>query len=270
MNILHLEDDLPWFERVIKPALDKINHIVVFHATNKAEALKIIEDQDIDLAMLDLSVPNNDPDGIPDLKHGLSTAWYIRTKYPGMPILILTGQSTEEAAEKFEEENTFTIFWDGIEKPLVKLRKKRQLPDVINYLERISASLSVLDNIELDYDRRKLILQKLDKRVIQLFCKKNEAVAAKITPLSEGLSSAQVLYVQLINHLGQTYSYTLAKIDQHDKVFLEKSNYQNYVTKLPVGCFPSYLDEYYAGCNDRKGFSFNLLYTLTMTILMLT
>lgn len=231
-------------------------NIEIFHATHKDEAIACLEEHDIDLALLDLAVPLNDPNGSPDLQHGLSVAWHIRTCFPGIPIFILTGQSTDEAAERFEEENTFTTFWDGQEKPLVRLRKKRRLPDVIKDLNNSAASLQALDRIELDFDKRGLTLEAFDERVIRLFCSKHGAVAARIKPLSEGLSSAKVLYVQLINEAGQPYHFTLAKIDKHLKVDSEKQNYHDHITKLSVGSFPGYLDEYYAGCSDRKGVFF--------------
>ncbi|HHC7349324.1 response regulator [Vibrio parahaemolyticus] len=256
MKILHLEDDKSWFDRVVKPALEGINNVEVYHATHKEDAISHLEQHDIDLALLDLAVPLDDPNGVPELQYGLSVAWHIRTCFPGIPIFILTGQSTDEAAERFEEENTFTTFWDGQEKPLVRLRKKRRLPDVIGDLNNFAESLYSLNQIELDFDRRTLTLEKFDERVIRLFCSKHGAIAARITPLSEGLSSAKVLYVQLINKAGQPYHYTLAKIDQHRKVDAEKQNYHDHVTKLAVGCFAGYLDEYYAGCSDRKGVFF--------------
>ncbi len=256
MKILHLEDDKSWFDRVVKPALEEINNVELYHATDKEGAIAQLEQHDIDLAILDLAVPLNCIDEVPELEHGLAVAWKVRTCFPGIPIFILTGQSTDEAAERFEEENTFTTFWDGQERPLVRLRKKRRLPEVIGDLRNYADSLRSLNHIELDFDRRALTLDKFEERVIRLFCLKHAAVAARVTPLGEGLSSAKVLYVQLINEAGQPYHYTLAKIDQHRKADLEKQNFHDHVTKLAVGCFPGYLDEYYAGCGDRKGVFF--------------
>lgn len=256
MNILHLEDNLKWFEGVVKPELMKIPAMNIFHANNKSEALNTLASNIIDYALLDLSVPLDDTPGIANIQHGLSVAWHIRNEYPGIPIMILTGESTEEAAEKFEEENTFTTYWDGQERPLVKLRNKRKLSEVIEYLSSISSSLEKLDAIELDYDPKKLILTHSEQRVIRLFCLKNKTTAAKINALNDGLSSAKVLNVTLINHSSKPMLSALVKIDDNKKVEIEKVNFQEHITKLSVGSFPTYINEFYAGCSKKKGVFF--------------
>lgn len=262
MKILHLEDNVDWFN-LVKPELEAIPNVEVLHAETNSQAKTILAENEIDFALLDLAVPLSDPSDTPDIQHGLSLAWYIRTNFPGIATFILTGQSTDEAAEKFEEENTFTTFWDGQERSLVKLRKKRKLQQVIEDLRSFADSLHSLNRIELDFDKRDLELSKFDERIIRLFCLKHQAIAARIKPLGAGMSSAKVLYVQLINEDGIPCHYSLAKIDKHHKVDLEKENFHRHITKLAVGCFPGYLAEFFAGCGDRKGvfFQFAVHYT---------
>lgn len=257
MHLLHLEDNIKWFKRTVEPELMKIPSMKIYHATNKNDALNILIQENIDFALLDLSVPLNEYDSFSEsIEHGISVAWHIRNEYPGIPIMILTGESTQEAAEKFEEENTFTTYWDGQEKPLVKLRSKRKVDEVIEHLASISASLTELDAIELDYEKRILTLDNFEQRVIRLFCLKNRAIAAKIKALNDGLSSAKVLDVTLLDNLGkQTYS-ALVKIDDSFKVDSEKVNFQEHITKLTVGSFPTYINEFFAGCNKKKGIFF--------------
>lgn len=256
MNILHLEDNLKWFERVVRPELMKIPAMNIFHATNKKDALNALASNSIDYALLDLSVPLDDSTEIANIQHGLSVAWHIRNEYPGIPIMILTGESTEEAAEDFEEENTFTTYWDGQERPLVKLRNKRRVSEVIEYLSSISSSLEELDAIELDYDSKNLSLTHLEQRVIRLFCLKNKTTAAKVNALNDGLSSAKVLNVTLINHSSKPLLSALVKIDDNKKAEIEKVNFQEHITKISVGSFPTYINEFYAGCGKKKGVFF--------------
>lgn len=256
MHLLHLEDNLDWYERVIEPELMKISSMKIFHAKNKSEALDILENVNIDFALLDLSVPLDNESLIADLQHGLSVAWNIRTSYPGIPVMILTGESTEEAAEKFEEENTFTTYWDGQQKPLVKLRNKRKVAEVIEYISSISISLEKLDATEIDFDQRELALSNYEQRIIKLFCLKNKAIAARVKALNKGLSSAKVLNVTLINDSSKQMQSVLVKIDDNNKVEIEKVNFQNYITNLAVGSIPTYIDEFYAGCSNKKGVVF--------------
>lgn len=257
MRILHLEDDESWFNRAAKPALlEAIPNAEICHSPNKRHALDSLDSDSFDVALLDLSVPESFDSDEADISHGIAVAWHIRKSFPGTPIYILTGQSTDEAAERFEEENTFTTFWDGEEKPLVRIRKKRHLPKLVNEIKALSESLKTLDEVELDYDKRKLTLEKFDKRVLRLFGAKNNAVVVTISPLSDGLSSAKVLKLQLLNNLGNPLLDALVKLDLHDKVDAEKVNFSEYVTRLPVGSFPTYLDEFYACCGQRKGVFF--------------
>lgn len=256
MKILHLEDDKKWFDGTVYPFLKKIDNLDVLYAQNKEDALNILCSNDIDFAILDLSVPSDEKSQTSDIQHGLYVAQYIRSNHPGIPITILTGQSTETAAEQFENENTFTTFWNGAEKPLIKIRPKRKVAEVIEYIEEISTQLIELDSIELDFNPKKILLSLYEKRVIRLFCLHHMGCAAKIEPLSDGLSSAKVLSVSLINSNGHTFHYALAKVGTNSLVDLEKQNFHEHIIKLSVGSFPTYLNEYYAGCGAIKGVFF--------------
>ncbi|WP_146258100.1 response regulator, partial [Pseudoalteromonas sp. P1-7a] len=124
MNILQAEDDKEWFERVVKPALINAGACQVFHAVNHDEALEILHKEFIDYLIIDLAIPINRESPTPDITNGLSLATYIRKNFAGTPILILTGQSTEEAVESFIENLPVTTFWDGNQHHIVKVKKK--------------------------------------------------------------------------------------------------------------------------------------------------
>ncbi|MBK0093337.1 MULTISPECIES: hypothetical protein [Erwiniaceae] len=255
MNLLHLEDDVSWFERSVKPHYEKITGLAFQHAKNTESAQLILSQSGIDYVVLDLSVPVND-NGDSNMSHGLSFAMFVRNNYPGTPIIILTGQSTQKAAQRFEEQNTFAVHWDGESKNLVKLRRKSDLNHVIKLLKYETECLRVLDQIELDYDASVLQLSRFQKRVIRLFSFSNNAIAATVHPLTGGLSSAKVLKVGLLNATGKIIHLALAKVDNFNKADNEKNNYTSHITKLSVGCFPTFINEYSAGCGSVKGVFF--------------
>ncbi|ALB24668.1 Response regulator receiver domain protein (plasmid) [Piscirickettsia salmonis] len=252
MNILHVEDDIDWCKRTVHPALKAKGLVNIFHAESYAKSIVALGANQIDYVVLDLSIPHNDLTEASDITHGLNLAQHIRTNFPGMPILILTGQSTDEAVEKFEDDNDFTIFWDGVERPLFKVRKKRKLPDVIKLLEKSASDLDKIDGIELNlFDG--LQLDCIQKRIIKLFCKDSHALAAKVYPLHAGLSSSRVVSVVLINNQDREFHFALAKIDTYQKVDVDCSNFRSHIQKLPVGSFPTLLNQYFAGCGETKG-----------------
>lgn len=251
MNILQVEDDKDWFERIVRPALVDAGARQVFHAENHDEALRILSQEFIDYLIIDLAIPINRESPTPDISNGLNLSSHIREHYPGTPILILTGQSTEEAIDNFVEDLPVTTFWDGTQKHIVKVKKKRQLDNVMDSLASAINELSLINSIELILSGCELDLY--ERRAIQLFGKHNNAIGAEINAISEGLSSAKVLRISLINVNGAQFHHALAKIDNHQNVDVEDYNFRSHISKLPVGSFPTLLNSYYAGCGSRKG-----------------
>jgi CheY-like chemotaxis protein len=135
LNILHVEDEIDWFERIVRPALNEIGAKSVSHAISYSKAIEIINSKNIDYIILDLAIPKDDENPTADISNGLKLASYIRVNYPGTPLLILTGQQTEEAVEQFVEDEEVTIFWNGKARSLVKVRPKRSLDKVIDLLK---------------------------------------------------------------------------------------------------------------------------------------
>lgn len=251
MNILHVEDEVEWFERIVRPAFNEIGVKTIFHAISYSVAIEIIQSENIDYIVLDLAIPVDEENPIPDISNGIKLASYIRVNYPGTPLLILTGQQTEEAVEQFVEDQENTIFWNGKAKSIVKVRPKRSLDKVMDLLKEAEGELIAIDSIEIE--AKTCNLDELEERVIKLFCKHNGAIAAIIKALDEGLSSSKVLRVNLINDLGKEFHWALAKIDTKENIDIEVSNFNIYVNKLPVGSFPNLLNQYYAGCANKKG-----------------
>ncbi len=124
--------------------------------------------------VLDLAIPFDSPDGNPSIDHGVALALHIRNNFPGLPILVLTGQSSEEAVEALEENNPFAYFWDGgkIKKNLFKIRKKSKLPEALRLVASAAADLKQLDSFELDLqDQFCRELDRRSQRAIKLFSK---------------------------------------------------------------------------------------------------
>ncbi|GAB1044642.1 MAG: hypothetical protein SPiBPW_30110 [Shewanella algae] len=252
MNILQVEDDVVWFTETVHPLLREIGAKEIYHAVDYDEALEKLRHHDIDYVVLDLAIPRNSDDIVPNIYNGLNLASHIRSNYSGTPILILTGQQTEEAVEQFVEDQEPTTFWDGKRKSLVKVRPKRRVNEAIDLLSNAVRELNLIDDIEIQEIGCQL--DYLEKRVIRIFCKENSAIAARVKTLNDGLSSAKVLQVCLVNGFGADLPWTsLVKIDKKFKIDQESKNFRLYVNKLPVASYPNVLSEYVAGCAEKKG-----------------
>lgn len=252
MNILQIEDNVEWFNETVYPLLIEIGVQKIFHKDSFDGAIQCLSENDIDYVVLDLAIPLNQESPVPDVSNGLRLASHIRSNYSGTPILILTGQQTEEAFEQFVEDQETTTFWDGKRKSLVKVRPKRRVNEAISLLSDAVKELEAIDSIEIEEVDCELNV--LEKRVIRIFCKENSAIAAIVKTLDDGLSSAKVLQVTLISQLGKELEWvSLVKIDTTQKIDKESNNFKSYVNKLPVGSYPNILNEYIAGCADKKG-----------------
>lgn len=252
MNILQVEDEVEWFEGTVKPLLLEIGAKQIFHEDTYDGAIQSLSNNDIDYVVLDLAIPLNHENPVPEVSNGLLLASHIRTKYAGTPILILTAQRTEEAVEQFVEDQEPTMFWDGKRKSLVKVRPKRRVNEAISLLAEAVKELDAIDAIEIQETGCELNC--LEKRVIRIFCKENSAIAARVNTLNDGLSSAKVLQVSLIGNQGLDLPWTsLVKIDTKQNIDKESNNFKHYVNKLPVASYPNILNEYVAGCADKKG-----------------
>ncbi|WP_219906566.1 phosphotransferase [Photobacterium phosphoreum] len=251
MKVLHVEDDLDWFERTILPELN-VYCSSVDHETHYAGAIEKLSSNDYDYIIVDQSIPLDSSGSTPDITNGIRFADYVKKVSPGTPLLILTGQDRDEITEKYVEDQEQVVFWDGIPRGLVKVRAKSRLLAALQLIEMAAKELVAIDEIELDIPDN-IELTKLQKRVIRIFAKHKEAIGAKIDILGGGLSSSAVLRVTLINSANQCFQYALAKIDKQSEVEKDASNYTNHINKLPVGCFPTLLGRYFAGCADVQG-----------------
>jgi len=258
MRILHVEDDVDWFERVIRKRLVADGKNEVFHAVNKHSALNVLEAERIDYLIVDLAIP--DVDGaVPEYQHGVALLHKVRENFPGMPILILTGQATEEAAQQFEDQKR-VLFWDGSEKALVKTRRKQHLSDAFDLVFSALDSLTKLNEIQVFSDYSGVRdLDEVEIRIFRLFCLSvpGGSHAVKYSKVSGGLSGAKVYSVEVLDSAGQTLQLAIGKVASSDEVGVEVKN-STLLNRLPIGLAPVLLGEFFAGCDDTKGVFFRL------------
>lgn len=251
MIVLHVEDDINWFQRTVLPELETFCE-TIHHASNYENAVSLLGEDEFDYIIIDQAIPLNDTSGVADTANGIMFADYVRLCSPGTPILILTGQGQDDVVEKYVEDQEQIIFWDGKPRGLVKSRAKRKLVQALELIRSAKSELEGIENIELELDED-LKLSKYHKRVIRIFSKHHNAVGAKVKALSGGLSSSKVLRITLLDEQGNECHFALAKIDETKPVEQDANNFNTHIKKLPVGSFPSILGLYSAGCGNIKG-----------------
>ena len=251
MKVLHVEDESSWFERTVRPELERFCSSVD-HETHFVGATEKLKSNSYDYIIVDQSIPFDSSGSVPDITNGIRFADHVRSNSPGTPLLILTGQARDEITEKYVEDQEQVVFWDGMPHGLVKVRAKSRLLVALDLIKTAATELESIDNIELDIPNE-IELTKYEKRVIRIFAKHKGAVAAKIEELGGGLSSSHVLRITLINNQHQYFQFALAKLDNQSEIEQDTKNYTNHINQLPVGSFPTLLGRYFAGCADVQG-----------------
>ena len=77
MNILQIEDEVKWFEGTVKPLLIEIGAKEIFHAESYDSGIQYLQEHNIDYVVLDLAIPLNSENPVPDVRNGLRLASYL-------------------------------------------------------------------------------------------------------------------------------------------------------------------------------------------------
>lgn len=86
-----IADDHPIFRNGLKLILSYEMDMYVAEATNGAEAMDYIDNNDLDLIVIDIDLP-----GV----SGLDVLRYVRKRYPAVPVLVMSALPEEEYAER--------------------------------------------------------------------------------------------------------------------------------------------------------------------------
>jgi len=249
MKVLHVEDDPEWAERVVASRL-RDKQIEVDVVSSVEDAKQALSNEGFDYVLLDLSIPSSDSVSSPDIGHGIELCTYIREEYPGIPILVLTGQSTEEAAEEREDQETLEIFWSGELKKLLKIRQKRKTDEAIDLVISAAADLNNLENIEITASD--CGLDNIEKRILRVFAKYRNANSVDVRKIQGGLTSSSTYRIKLLDLNQQTIISALAKIGSWEKVNQDQKNIPE-TQRLAIGSTPQLICSCFAGCGKYKG-----------------
>jgi len=88
--VLVVEDSLSIIERIIT-MLEEVESIkLVIHAANYGESIKMIQEMETDVVLLDLNLPD---------KSGVELLRVIKSKFPDIKVIVLTNHATDSYRE---------------------------------------------------------------------------------------------------------------------------------------------------------------------------
>ena len=103
MDILFIDDNHQLFQ-VLKDNFSFVGHYL-FYAKNTQKAFCVLQEEDIDIILLDVKLGN---------ENGVDTLEKLKTAYPFIPVIMITGYATVEAAVRAMKLGAF----DFVRKPI--------------------------------------------------------------------------------------------------------------------------------------------------------
>lgn len=128
VKVLILDDDQTSLDHSKSAFLSYIPEANIYGATNTVEAMRILESRPVDMAFLDIEMPDTD---------GFSVAEYVHSTYPQIKVVFLTGH-VELGAKSFDYEP-----FDFLSKPIDVMRLKKTL----NRYEAAQKNLAVKNEL---------------------------------------------------------------------------------------------------------------------------
>lgn len=89
-TVLVVEDSLLIIERILRLLNEADNIKMVIHAANYEEGLKMLNEIDTDIVLLDLSLPD---------KNGIELLKVIKVKHPQIKVIVLTNHANDNYRE---------------------------------------------------------------------------------------------------------------------------------------------------------------------------
>lgn len=259
MKVLLVEDDETIVE-AIQDALARGNGGIEVEAAHTMEqAITAMSTSDYDLLVCDLVIPATSGD-VPALEHGNAVYRQSRDNRPGTPILLFSAYG----ALAFEEGVVRQEPWgdplgSGRPREMVRFFDKNALPECVDEIRSISASITKLDSIQLQYTQVDLELDPSEKRIVRVMASRNGAALVRCGPLAGGLTGARVFDLEL-RAPDHTFVGRLAgKIAPVNSIQVERSQFTRHVpARLLAGSYAPFADVVSEGCGNSGGIFYRL------------
>jgi len=251
-HVLIVEDD-PEYVNHIVGVIQEINATSIIEvAGSREEAIQALtSDKFFDLLHLDLTLPYSK--GNPDKKveYGAEVFHVSREQALGLPILILTGSSTDALVSDFLRSADQSDVWGtGEKRPTVDHVQKMDLDRYDDEIRQILEAIKSLNDIELTRSPTSLDLPIEHDRLIRIFCRRKGAVRCQVSRVSGGLSSSKVYQINAYNSSGNSIYNVIAKVAPHSIIQDEHDNFNSSVERLRQDVTPRHIATFVFGAKN--------------------
>lgn len=226
--------------------------IEITFAESRDEASSFLQnDFFYDYITLDLTIPITTGSFEKSSSNGLGLLGEVKEKYPGTPVLVLTGTSTVKMMQQFLlTSNNVDIWYDDRDMPTVSHLEKSNIFQFLNNISPCISSVLALNDIELSYSFENLPIA--HDRLIRIFAKKNNAEFVKIEVIGGGYSDAKVYALVLNDRRGRVLHRCIAKCGSRKDIDIDSDNFSRLISMLKPEATPRKIDHirYGAGINS--------------------
>lgn len=256
-RILIVEDD-PNFSEELLNIIDRLGFdACIDHATNRNDAIRLIQESFFDFLILDLTIPTqeNALDGDPDF--GYEVFREARRTMPGTPSLILTGSSAQDFIPQLLEEGRQEDIWgEGKQSGVVVFLPKHQLDECPAKIKAALSAISSLSDVELVLNGT--TLGPKEERIIKIFSRKFHGAKCVVSPLGGGLSGVKVVRLVVTGVNGSQIHNAVAKIGPIKDIDDETGRFNSFVTRLHQAATTRLIHNQKYGAGDYAGVFYGL------------
>jgi CheY-like chemotaxis protein len=255
-RLLLVEDDHAEARSIEKRCCSDPGAAVIDVLADVKAAADAVAEHDYDLIICDLALPSDDRNLDPDVQEGLRLFALIRERAPGTPVIILSGNLSQQILQGFlRMSRSADIYGRRTEEPLVVACDKEELSAFIELVQTHIARTKALDSLDLEGD---VDLSVSDARALRIYGRRLGAVSAQVEALSGGLSGSRTLRVSYRDPEHKAIGSVVVKVGALGRVISEADRYHTIEAKMPVGLGAHVLDVVQAGAGRRGALVYQL------------
>jgi DNA-binding NarL/FixJ family response regulator len=255
MRILLIEDDPTFGPILASQVSEQQPGMEVRHVLSRDAGTQALASEVYDVIVCDLRLPAEDGGLDAAVEHGMAVISEAEKVSPGTPIIVLSAFNTLEIAQRLmDSARQEDIYGSGMPERMMRSFQKHELDKCLAAIKQHAVILSALSEIEVVG-----VDSAAKRRVLRVFAARQQGNRVRATAIGGGLSSAQVMKVQVYKGDAQVAA-VLCRVTQKKEADREISAYDRLVAPmLPTGLFTPRMPQIVLGAGQAVGVFYTLI-----------
>lgn len=222
------EDHKREFERACTSAAKNPRIEFAVHAD---QAMILLESQDFDLAICDLSIPVDADSLARQPENGARVVEAILER-TGTPVIVCSDYATEKMYRRFWKAQDGDPFGENTDRSLLELIPKLNLEECLDEISSAVGQLEDLANLPVTSSTN-VGLSESEFRALQIVARRSGASGVEVQEVEGGSSEARVLRVDLIADGGAPFGRLIARVRSPSSVKRERRRFSTFSRSAP-------------------------------------